>query len=91
MQISKSYGKLPLSFEQNKGQVDEQVKFPSKCHGYNLYLAPTEAVLVLFKPVEQEDKKEGITNGKSDSTIPKLGEIAYLWKNRHMDLVDFKL
>ena len=33
-----SYGKLPLSFEANRGQVDSQVKFVSRASGYTLFL-----------------------------------------------------
>ena len=50
--VSESYGKLPLSFEANKGQHDGQVKFLSRGSGYNLFLTDREAVLVLTKPEE---------------------------------------
>ena len=50
--VSESYGKLPLSFEANKGQHDGQVKFLSRGSGYNLFLTNREAVLVLTKPEE---------------------------------------
>lgn len=41
------YGKLPLSFEANYGQMNEQVQFLARSHGYRLYLTPTETVLSL--------------------------------------------
>src|SRR5207249_493985 len=44
-----SYEKIPLSFEANQGQTASEVKFLSRGSGYNLFLAPTEAVLVLSK------------------------------------------
>lgn len=44
-----SYSKLPLHFELNQGQTDAQVKFMARGRGYNLFLTPTEAVLVLQK------------------------------------------
>ncbi len=43
------FGKLPLSFEANQGQVDGQVKFLSHGHGYALFLTGDEAVLELRK------------------------------------------
>ena len=46
-QIVTNYGKLPLSFEANQGQTDEQVKFVSRGPGYTLFLTGTEAVLQL--------------------------------------------
>jgi Calx-beta domain/Carboxypeptidase regulatory-like domain/Beta-propeller repeat len=42
-----AHGKLPLSFEINRGQTDARVKFLSRGAGYNLFLTATEAVLSL--------------------------------------------
>src|SRR5829696_3910675 len=42
-----AYGKMPLLFEENKGQTDRQAKFVSRGAGYTLYLAETEAVFQL--------------------------------------------
>src|SRR5262245_15240444 len=41
------YGDLPLSFELNRGQADSAVKFLARGAGYNIFLTPTEAALVL--------------------------------------------
>jgi Beta-propeller repeat len=46
-EVEAAYGKLPLSFEANRGQTDGQVKFLSRGHGYGLYLTETETVLKL--------------------------------------------
>jgi len=46
-QMLNSYGKLPLSFEANHGQIDNQVKFVARGAGYTLFLMPTEAVFSL--------------------------------------------
>jgi beta-propeller repeat-containing protein len=48
--VSESYGKLPLQFEENRGQTDMAVRFLSHGAGYSLYLTAGEAVLVLSKP-----------------------------------------
>src|SRR5687768_8566470 len=42
--VRDAYGKLPLSFELNRGQTDPQVKFLSRGPGYTLFLTATEAV-----------------------------------------------
>jgi hypothetical protein len=47
--VATAYGKLPLSFEPNRGQADGRVKFLSRGQGYALFLTPTEAVLSLRK------------------------------------------
>jgi hypothetical protein len=52
-QLIEGYGRLPLSFEANRGQVDSQVKFLSRGVGYNLFLTPSKTVLEL-KPKEAE-------------------------------------
>jgi len=42
-----NYGKLPLSFDANRGQTDGRVKFTSRGNGYALYLGGSDAVLAL--------------------------------------------
>jgi hypothetical protein len=45
--VAQAYGRLPLSFEPNRGQTDTRVKFLARGHGYRLFLTPREAVLDL--------------------------------------------
>ena len=54
-QINQAYGKLPLRFEVNEGQFDEQVSYLSRGAGYSLFLTPTEAVMVLSRAKEQTE------------------------------------
>jgi len=42
-----NYGKLPLSFEENRGQTDARVKFLSHGSHYSILLAPSEVSLKL--------------------------------------------
>ena len=46
---AEAYGKLPLSFEANRGQTDPQVRFLSRGNGYSLFLTDSAAVLSLRK------------------------------------------
>ncbi|HTC19734.1 MAG TPA: SBBP repeat-containing protein, partial [bacterium] len=48
--LAQNYGQLPLAFEPNQGQADSQVQFLARGRGYNLFITPQEAVLVLKKP-----------------------------------------
>ena len=48
-QIVESYGKLPLSFELNRGQTDAKVKFLSRGGGYTLFLTGDAAVFSLSR------------------------------------------
>src|ERR1700741_214208 len=43
----RGYGKLPLSFEVNRGQAECTVKFLARGSGYSLFLSSSEAVLAL--------------------------------------------
>lgn len=63
-QFAESYGKLPLSFEENQGQTADEVKFLSRGAGYSLFLTPTEAVMALRKP------KSPSASGKAQSLPP---------------------
>ena len=49
--LAQAYGRLPLSFEVNRGQTDSQVKFLSRGRGYTLFLTSTEAVLAFNRTV----------------------------------------
>ena len=49
-----TYRRLPMTFEANLGQVDPEVKYLSRGHGYQVYLTAGEAVLVLMRPENQE-------------------------------------
>src|SRR5262249_45213870 len=44
-----SYGHLPLSFEANQGQTNDQVQFLAHGQGYTLFLTAHEAVFA-FRP-----------------------------------------
>jgi hypothetical protein len=45
--IAESYGKLPVNFEPNIGQVDGPVDFLARGNGYSLFLSGNEALLRL--------------------------------------------
>jgi hypothetical protein len=49
-----AYARLPLQFEANRGQADEQVKFLSRGGEHALLLAPSETVLALGRRGEHQ-------------------------------------
>ncbi len=53
-QVKEHFGKLPLYFEQNVGQMDSSVQFFARGPGYGLYLTSTEAVMVPRQPTPPE-------------------------------------
>ncbi len=88
-QLVPTYGKLPLNFEPNHGQVDERVKFVSRGRGYNLFLTPSEAVVALDQSADREASTDvvrlQIVGGNSEAAVsglaPQPGEINYLLGN----------
>jgi RHS repeat-associated protein len=56
IKIAQAYGKLPVSFELNMGQVDPRVKFVSHGGGYDLFLTADEAVLTLVTDDSDDTK-----------------------------------
>ena len=47
--VAAHYANLPMQFEVNQGQTDPRVRFTAHGSGYSLFLADTEAVLLLGK------------------------------------------
>src|SRR5438045_2715977 len=45
--LARDFGRLPLSFESNRGQADAKVRFLNHSGGSALFLTPTEAVFTL--------------------------------------------
>ncbi len=50
-----SFGKLPLSFEMNGGQADQNVKFFSRGPGYGIFFSTDEVHLVLHYPIAENN------------------------------------
>jgi len=65
-QILELYGTLPLRFELNQGQTDAQVRYLSRNSGYDLFLTPGEAVMVLHK--QQKKQSTGGTVSREAKT-----------------------
>jgi len=72
--IEAAYGKLPLSFETNRGQTDAHVQFISRGSGYTLYLTATEAVLTLQRPLGFGEPPVGPGSPLVSSKRKGLGE-----------------
>ncbi|MCX6617417.1 MAG: SBBP repeat-containing protein, partial [Acidobacteria bacterium] len=68
------YGRLPLHFEENRGQTDAQVRFLSRGAGYALFLTRDEAVLQLRKaePRSRNDDRQSPSRPQSATLRLKL-------------------
>src|SRR5262245_58384206 len=67
-----AYGKLPLSFEANRGQADGRVMFLSRGSGYSLFLTATEAIFrlrIADRGLPIEDREWRIEDRSARSSI----------------------
>jgi uncharacterized repeat protein (TIGR01451 family) len=67
----KDYGRLPLHFEANEGQLDKRVRFVSRGSGYSLFLTQTEAVLALRRQPAR-DSSPGVEQADRDESVDVL-------------------
>jgi photosystem II stability/assembly factor-like uncharacterized protein len=75
-EITARYGRLPLSFEENEGQTDGEVKFLSRGPGYDLFLTADGAVLSLRKNTTQiEDFKQP---APASASKPSMAQVSIL-------------
>jgi hypothetical protein len=69
--LDEAYGNLPLSFEANRGQTDEQVRFLTRANGSELFLTATEAVLTLRNANGRGRNGKDTLNPHSASSDPQ--------------------
>jgi hypothetical protein len=64
------FGKLPLSFEMNRGQADERVRFIARGSGFRVYLTPDEVVMVVAARAGPEDGR-GARGSAAKETVSR--------------------
>jgi hypothetical protein len=67
--VMDSYGKLPLSFEANRGQADPHVKFLARGPGYTLFLTGDAAVLSLHGQKTNAVLRMGLLGGNPHASV----------------------
>jgi len=70
--VSDRYGKLPVSFEANKGQTNSAVRFLARGRGYTLFLTHSEAVLAAARA----DLTSGSAAGQASVLRMKLAGLS---------------
>lgn len=70
--VKSDYGNLPLSFEVNKGQTAEDVKFLARRSGYTLFLTSSEAVLRFRKQDKSKDASTLRLSLKGSNPKPRV-------------------
>ncbi|HEY2961746.1 MAG TPA: SBBP repeat-containing protein [Pyrinomonadaceae bacterium] len=82
LSASENYGKLPLSFESNRGQTSEQVRFLSRGKGYTVFLTPAETVFSLRRKNKQTALRMKLVGANAAANIE--GEQALEGKVNYM-------
>ena len=62
VQVQEPYGKLPLYFIQNDGQVDEKVKFYEKGSGHATYFTKEGVYITLVRGEKSDDRSKKLEN-----------------------------
>jgi hypothetical protein len=70
------YGKLPLTFEANQGQVDPAVRFLSRGHRYTMFLTPAETVVRLQGKEESAVVRWQMAGGNRNALITGEGALS---------------
>ena len=48
--VSDAYGRLPLHFQANQGQEQDEVRFSARGAGYSVFLTTGEAIVLITRP-----------------------------------------
>ena len=76
LQGRRAYGRLPLIFEENRGQTDSRVRYVARGPGYTLFLTSTEAVVRLRGPDSSEILASGgSTRQRAESSTPRTAVV----------------
>lgn len=70
--LKAAYAQLPLSFEENRGQTSDGVRFLSRGNGYMLFLTQSEMVLALLRSHNSEGGKSTSDLQGSDAVCSSL-------------------
>jgi uncharacterized repeat protein (TIGR01451 family) len=70
--VPHAYGKLPISFTANHGQVDDSVRFTAQGNGYQLALTQSEAV-VIVNPAGDDARGKGASSSAEASSVARSG------------------
>ena len=81
-----SYGKIPLSFEANKGQTDSRVRFVARGGGYSVYLTSSEVLLSLHRFHQGAVKPDAL-----ESPRQRRADLAAMAKNADWATVRMRL
>src|SRR5947209_16279532 len=75
MKAAETYGRLPLTFEANRGQTDSRVKYVSRGKGYTLFLTNSEAVLSMANSDRQSVVRMRLVGSDPSAAVSGVDEL----------------
>ena len=88
--IQKTYGKFPLHFIRNTGQIDKKVKFYERGSGHATFFAKDGVYLMLQAPnpdFQIPKNRHAITASKAKTLTPELLKLAPVGANKNPEIV----
>ena len=73
--VVEAYGRLPLAFEQNRGQFDPAVRFLARGEGYSLFLTDAGAVFSLAGPASHATVRMKFTKASDSPSVQPLDQL----------------
>ncbi len=89
---AEAYGKLPLYFIENKGQVDKAVKFYERGAGHTTFFTENGVVLALTKTLDTTKKKENsnkktLNDTQSKKSATEVLRLSFLGTNKNSSII----
>jgi hypothetical protein len=79
--VNEAVGKLPLAFEPNQGQTDQQVNYVARAKGYTAFLTESETVLAIkgsAQGVLRMKMQNATPTARVEGSDPQAGKSNYL-------------
>ena len=75
--VLEAYGKLPLLFIPNQGQIDGQAEYYTKASGHTLYFTSDGIVFDLFRPSQTPGPSFGLTQSPEETPAATMDRLVF--------------
>jgi Beta-propeller repeat len=78
---AQNYGKLPLRFEENRGQFNQQVKFQARGDGYQIFFTSDGATLALHKETKYSPRSASYRSPRPQDQLADVVGLSFVGAN----------
>lgn len=75
--VLEAYGKLPLLFIPNQGQIDDQAEYYTKAPGQTLYFTSDGIVFDFFRPSQTPGRSLGLSQGPEETPTATMDRLVF--------------